>query len=848
MNFKPYNLKVNYTAYPYAITDIPFPVFSWAVDSEGENLFQQEYKITVSHMGKELWDSGFVKSDEQIALYTGEMLPSGAKIDYSITVRDNTGKTSKPSFSHFTTACFEKMQGKWIASPLENDNNVQCFFKKFVIEKEVVRAVLYHCGIGLGRARINGVRLNENRLNPAFTNYVKECLYITDVIDPALIKKGENTVEIDVAGGWRKNYGRYLDNMSTDRQIEFMGNMCLNAQLVIYFTDGTKEVIATDIDWECTTIPIVSAHLFNGETYDETYEKTYAKAVLSDFKTENFHAQTLEPIVVKQVVEPRASYVINGKRIYDFGENLAGVVRLKAKGTANGTACFKLRHAELVDQNGDIYTMPLRSAQATDRYIAKSGECDIDYIPEFTYHGFRYARLEIEGDFDGEVSLTAIKLYTDVDTDGFFRCGNSIVNEIYEAAIRTERCNIHSLATDCPQRDERLGWLNDATVRFPVMPYSFNIAQLFKKIAADITNEQDEMGRITCTAPYVFGERPADPVCSSYLIAAQEHYKMTGSAQVIEKHYTNFVMWNNYLKSRRNDGIVDYSYYGDWAGPEDCCNSGCYLGDAQFDVPDEFDPGATGSKFIPGKMISTGCHFLNYKILARFARILGKTEDEQEFRKEAECVQKSYLKKWFDKSTGKVLNGSQACQAFSLYIGIIPGEFTDKAAKVMADAVKESGMRIQTANITTPMLLDMLSKYSYEDIAWKLITSTKYPSLGYMIANGATTIWERFELKEDSGMNSHNHPMYASITGWIWRSLVGFKTVVPNKLYEINLNVPKELLYFETKIPLLCGSIYIRYEEKYGRKNLFTDVPFGMKLKVNFEGNTHEQSSGFHTV
>lgn len=841
MSFSPYNLRVNYVKSPYAVVEDMNPVFTWAVKGAKSGRSQEKYHIVVSFENIVLWDSGFVKSDCMSAVYPLDNLPSGAKIEWSIEVTDDCGEHSSAERAFFTTACFEEINAKWIASSLENGHNVQYFSKKIILDKIPERAVVYHCGLGYGKAYVNGKELNRTHLNPAFTNYVKECLYVTDVIDTAMLKKGENTVSIAVAGGWRKNYGHYLTNMSEERKIEFMGDMCLKAQIVFWFADGTKMISETDTDWDCETGPLTFSHLFDGETYDEEYIKKTEKAIISDFETENFHAQTLEPICVKKEIRPVFEYNLSGKIIYDFGENLAGVVRIKAAGTANGAVSFRLRHAETTNDSGEIYTVPLRGALQSDCYKAKSGECNFEWTPEFTYHGFRFAELEIDGDFDGSVELTALSLYTDIDTEGYFKCGNPVFNEIYNAAVRTERCNLHSIATDCPQRDERMGWMNDSTVRFMSMNYTFSTAQLFNKIVNDITNEQDELGRITCTVPFVYGNRPADPVCSSYLIAAMEHYRLTGSNAVIKKHYKNFIKWNEFLSGCAENGIVNYSYYGDWAGPEDCCTSGICNSE-------EFDSGAAHSKYIPGEMVSTGCHYLNYKLLASFAEIAGNNEDKIKFEESAEKVKKAYLDKWFDSESGKIYNGSQACQAFSLFLEIIPEEYSKKAADIMAEAVKNSGYRIQTANITTSMLVDMLSKYGYTDIAWKLLTRTEYPSWGYMLANGATTIWERFELKKDGGMNSHNHPMYGAVTGWIWRSLIGFKATEINKKFEICPNIPEDLLYFETVIPLLCGNLYIKYEKRYGQINLFTDIPFGTEATVKICGREFVQKSGFNTI
>lgn len=856
MKFKPVNLKVNYTKERYAISENQHPVFTWSAVTDYDGSYQSQYRIIVRFEDKILWDSGSVKTHKMKAVYCGSTLPSGAYINWEIELTDNMNRKSRKAYSYFKTALFDEWQGRWICAEKDEGNSVLYFTKHFRIKELPKRAVLYHCGLGLDKAYINGQETDPFRLEPVFTNYRKECQYITSVLNTNTLKIGENIIGIAVGSGWRKNYGRYLNNLSTDRKIEFMGDICLNAQLTMYFDDGTEICVPTDDSWSYDTGAAEYAHLFNGEVYNENREdSTWCTLGLkngkgvrySDFSAGRLVPQTVEPVCIKREIQPIRSYRLNGKIIYDFGENFAGTVRIRGIIKSPNGAHIVIRHAEETDESGELYTASLRSAEAKDTYISRSGERTIDYSPYFTYHGFRYASLEITGASACDIEVTALNFYTDIDNKAFFKCGNALVNEFYACAIRTERNNIHSIASDCPQRDERMGWLNDATVRFLAMPYEFDTERLFEKIIGDIVNEQDEEGRITCTAPFVYGERPADPVCSSFLIAAYEYYIKTGDIGIISKYYGNFIKWNDYLASRAQGGIVEYSYYGDWAGPEDCCRSVSVMAGSDKKKLEEYDTQAAESLFIPGIMVSTGCHYLNYKLLVKFAELLERTEDVERFELAAEHVKEAYIDKWFNKRTAAVYNGSQACQAFSLFIGIIPEKYTARAAELMNEAAVSAGYRIQTGNIITPMLLKMLSEYGYTNTAWRLMTRDGYPSWGYMIANGATTIWERFELKKHGGMNSHNHPMYAAARIWLYESLAGFKTIIPNEEYGADIRMPSELLYFEIEIPISNSSIYIKCEKKYGKLCTFTKVPFGVKLHLKCGEKMFIHTAGFHT-
>ena len=852
MEFYPIGLRTNYMSSEYAVAENNEPVFSWGAVNSLDNAYQTAFRIVVSSCGECLWDSGIVRSQVQSVKYNGAALKSGAIHEWTLELTDNFGNVSLEARGFFKTVCFDGWSGKWIESSTEKEHEVQYFTCDFTLDKLPERAVLYHCGIGLDKAYINGSALSGNRLQPAFTNYQKECEYITDIVDITALRHGKNIIGIAVGGGWRKNYGHYLDNISETRAIEFMGNIRLNAQLVLYFKDKTVKTIATDGTWKCMSGAITYSHLFNGEVYDESNEKKdwntdpykyECKPVEKSPDKYRLRPQLIEPVKEKRRLCPISEYYVDGKHIFDFGENFAGVTVLCAKGRCAGTVRFRIRHAELTDSDGNLFCGPLRGAVAEDIYIAKPGECDILYSPEFTYHGFRYAQLEIEGEFSGTARLEAVSFYTDIDTDNYFKCSDMTVNEFYNCVLRTERANLHSIASDCPQRDERMGWLNDATVRFPALKYSFMPVRLFEKIVGDISNEQDEQGRITCTAPFIYGERPADPVCSSYLIAAKEHYLITGSTELIRKYYDNFSAWNEYLRSRRRDGIVDYSYYGDWAGPADCCYRTDTIGDSDKKKLEEYDTDAANSIYMPGNMISTVFHYINYKLLIEFAELIGKDDDTEHYRKEADIVRKAFSKKWYN-GNGIVHNGSQACQALALYAGMLPENDERSAAEVMNNAVAAAGYRLQTANITTPMLINMLMQYGYGDTAWKLLSRKEYPSWGYMIANGATTIWERFELKKSCGMNSHNHPMYGAAVSSLYEGLAGWRVIVPGRKFSINPIILDEVNYYELKIPTISGAVYLKAEHKYGAKTVFISVPFG--VTVVFGGR--EYTSGSHLI
>ena len=392
---------------------------------------------------------------------------------------------------------------------------------------------------------------------------------------------------------------------------------------------------------------------------------------------------------------------------------------------------------------------------------------------------------------------------------------------------------MHSILTDCPQRDERMGWMNDATVRFEETPYNFDISRIFPKIVRDLRAEQTkaEDGAITCTAPFIWGARPADPVCSSYLVAGYETWLHRGNTAILAEAFDGFAAWEEHLLARSESYIVNYSYYGDWAGPAYACLSA----------------EAAQSAVTDGRLMSTGYSYLNCRLLTKMAEILGRTADAEKFRAIGENVRAAYLAKWLDPETGIVERGSQGAQAFSLWLGILPEEVREKAAAVLAADLVARDYAITTGNLCTRYLFDALFRYGYVEEAWRVLTREEYPSYGFMIQNEATTVWERFELKKAPGMNSHNHPMYGAVGYVFYAYLCGIRPIAPGyQRVEIAPVFPKELRSAHGVVDTVRGEISVRWSVRYGKRYLFVDLPANVTATVRFAGTVHEVTGGYH--
>jgi alpha-L-rhamnosidase len=756
-------------------------------------------------------------------------MKSGFEYRLSLSLRDENGEESCSSENYIRASLFEEWDAPWIKPSEDLGDAVIYFGREFELDNtDIENAVLYICGIGYHKATLNGSSLSDHRLAPSISNYNKRCYYETLDVS-ALLKVGKNHLDVSVAQGWRRNLGDYLKH-TKDKTASFFGAPQLTAILSVSFEDGRHLKIVTDEKWSAKKGNITSSHLFDGESYDARISDEPADAcVITDKPSKDtvMCPDLLEPITVKKIFTPVSIYKVTDGYIFDLGQNIAGVSEITVPADLSEGTRIVLQHAEMLGDDGDIYTLPLRGAKATDTYIVGK-ENPSTWSPSFTYHGFRYVKVCGLPCRPPKNFLRGLQFYTDIDSGSSFRCGSALVNNLQNMIVMTERDNIHSIATDCPQRDERMGWLNDASVRFEEMPYNFDVGRLFPKIIGDIRDEQID-GAITCTAPYIFGNRPADPVSSSFLIAAYMSYMHYGNTEIIRDTYPSMCAWNEYLEKISENGIIPLTYYGDWASPEDCC-----IGYAE-------------SALTPGEFMSTGYHYLNSRLLATFAEILGKSGDAERHIKRADFVRKAMLSKWLS-ADGRIATGSQACQAFALRLGILPEDMRAKAADIMNEEVIRAGMRLTTGNLCTLYLMEMLAEYGYIDTAWELITREEYPSWGYMMQNGATTVWERFELKKDPGMNSHCHPMYGSVGKWLYTHIAGITPLCAGfDKIQIRPYMPKKLLSAEATVNTIKGDVTVKWNKAYGKINLLVDIPNGSEANVIFGGKEYALSGGTHT-
>ncbi len=533
-------------------------------------------------------------------------------------------------------------------------------------------------------------------------------------------------------------------------------------------------------------------------------------------------AAALEPIQVvatrraEKILQPRP-----GTYVFDMGQNLAGWSRLRVRGPAGGRVL--LRFAETIHPDGTVNQENLRTAKATDTYILKGGgeEC---WEPRFTYHGFRYVQVEGYPGVPTADDVVARVVRSAVAPAGSFASSSELLNRIDRMVRWTEASNLHGAPTDCPQRDERMGWLNDLAARSEEAIYNFDMARLFAKWVDDIADAQDpRTGAITDTAPFRWGRRPADPVSVCYLQIPWLLYVHYGDIYTLRKHYGGMRAWVDFLTGCAQDGIIPYSYYGDWAPPVHLGISGS-LGSSAV------------SRDTPGALVSTACYAFSLDLLSRIAGVLQRGAECAAYRALAEQTRQAYHRRFWDEEVGGYGSNNQSCNAISLYMDMVPPQCRPRVvANLVRDVVERRDCHLTTGNICTKYLLEVLTAAGHGDVAYSIANQETYPSWGYMLANGATTLWERWELATGSGMNSHNHPMLGSVGSWLYRAIGGIRADEEGPgfaAFEVRPHVDPRLQHAHCTLKTMRGEVHAAWQIDDGGLQLTVRVPVGSTARV----------------
>jgi len=727
------------------------PVLSWGGYTDIKNNFQTSCHVIVKSSGEVLWDSGVIKTSSSFVKYSGAPLPVGKRIDFSVSVSGSDGVFSPEVSEFFYIGSLEDVSlAKWICASEDMESVPVYFNKKFTLGDSVSDARIYVASAGFCHVSINGCSIDSSFLGPAHTEYNKTCLYTLIPEVHKFLCNGENTIDIILADGWRRNNGEYLKIYNNTPA--FFGTPCLWAAMNVTLKNGQNVWITTDETWMWGRGNITFSHLFDGEQFDARMNRSQIFPVslyMGDIGI--LKPMMLPPIREKKVYKPISIHSTEeGKFILDFGTNFSGVIRIRIPcGLKKGSRII-LRHGQLLNPDGTLNAQTLRGAKSEDAYIASGDENGLTFWqPMFTCHGFRYA--EVSGyPYLNSNDVSGIMLCTDLTQTLEFNSGSAVLNAIHNMLLQTEKCTNQGAANDTCGRSERMHWLDDGINRYPEIACNFDISRYYRHLLMLIRDTQENDGSITCTAPYIYGKRPGDPLSSSYLLLAEELFARLKNIEILKEYYPSFCRWENCLLNNSTDYILNYSYYGDWAGPE-------------YSRDKTTMGGGAGSLTIPAVMVGTAMSMYTAKLLKQFAEILGKAEDVNYYSELFGKIKEAFLNKWYDPALKKVHNGSLSCSALALWLDIIPHEDAVIIARNMKDELVNSGYRFTTGAFCLQFMCHMLIKFGYVDEFYELMTREEYPSFGYMLKCGATTGWEKYEYLTGGNMNAHIHALQVSV-------------------------------------------------------------------------------------
>lgn len=759
------------------------PQLSWQLNSPKRKVMQTAYEIRVGEnistleKGKKLqWNSGKITSDQSVhVMYNGAALQSGKKYFWQVRIWDNEGKSSAwsaPAFFQMALLNNNEWKAKWIAPGYIEDSVLRpspMFRKQFNASKKIKSATVYITAHGLYEAQINGKRVGDAYFTPGWTSYNKRLQYqVYDVTD--LIKRGGNVIGVTLGSGWYRGHLAWENNKNI-----YGKDISLLLQFEIVYADGSKQTILSDESWKCSTGSIISSSIYNGETIDARKNKAgwempgYDDTKWNGVKVENFSYCNLvatynEPAKKHETFKPiKVITTPKGEKVIDFGQNLVGWVMLHVKGNAGDTVV--IQHAEVLDKAGNFYTENLRAAKATSTYIL-NGNGDEFFEPHFTYYGFRYIKIEgIKGDPNPD-DFTAVAIYADMKETGTFITSNPLVNQLQHNIQWGQKGNFLDVPTDCPQRDERLGWTGDAQVFSRTAAFNMGVYNFFEKWMKDVAADQLPDGSVPFVIPNVLGLKSAGSAGWSDVstIIPWNMYLAYGDKKILENQYSSMKAWVEYMHSKSINNL--------W-------NTGFNFGDWLFYRPDDDNDGRAA---VTDKYLIAQCFYAHStQLLMNAANVLGKTEDVSFYSGLLKKIKDAFIKEYMTPN-GRLVSGTQTAYVLALNFDMLPENLRAQAAERLAENIKSYNFHLTTGFLGTPYLCHVLTRFGYDSIAYKLLLQETYPSWLYPVKMGATTIWERWDGEkpdgtfENPGMNSFNHYAYGAIGDWMYRKMVGLDT------------------------------------------------------------------------
>lgn len=827
-----YDVRIEYQKNPIGI-DVREPRVSWKIKSNDRNTRQAMYQLQVSKeesFDTVVWDSGEVASDESIHIVLKDLNPESKTRYYvRVHVTDQAGNESgwsESSFFEMGLLQASEWQAKWISTPESIDKKASPQFRfSFKVKDKVKNARIYATALGLYELHLNGNRVGEEYFTPGWTSYYTRLQYQTyDVTDQ--IVYGDNEWTALLGNGW------YRGNLGWEHQKEIYGNrLGLLAELHLEYQDGTTEVVKTDEAWEVAESAIRESELYHGETVDAQFEvRNWQPVTILNESKEKIVAQENEP--VRKINTLPAKELIRtpkGEIVIDFGQNMVGWVEFDIEGKPGQTV--EIKHAEVLDSDGNFYTENLRTAKQTNTYILR-GEGKETFAPRFSFQGFRY--IQLIGFEDGQIQLEnfrGIVLHSDMEMTGDFKSSDEMINQLQHNIVWGLKGNFLDVPTDCPQRDERLGWTGDAQMFIRTASYLANVAPFFTKWLRDLEADQREDGAVPFVIPNVLSqidepekENQQDSFGSAAwgdaaVINPWTLYIAYGDKRILEEQYDSMKAWISYIKAQGDNPYL-------W-------NTGFHFGDwlALDSKPDSY-VGATDRAYI-----ATAFYAYSTSIVKKTAQILGEEEDYQYYAELEENIVKAFQDEYVTPN-GKLSVPTQTAHVLALMFGLVDTHAKKRVVEELEKLLQETDYHLTTGFVGTPYLNHVLTENGLNDAAYTLLFQKDYPSWLYQITKGATTIWEHWDgIKEDGSfwsadMNSFNHYAYGAIGDWLYRKVAGIELdeqVPAFKHFTIQPHIGDDLDWVEATYESMYGEIKSAWRKSEAG---------GIELEVTVPANT----------
>ncbi|SHI02560.1 alpha-L-rhamnosidase [Clostridium grantii] len=822
-------LKCEYQTNPIGI-DVKNPRFSWQIESEKQNIIQETYRIQCSNNKtfeekKLLWDTGFVSTNNSNQIeYKGRELSSFQGVYWRVMVETNRGVSAFSEIAYFEMGFLDtEWLGNWITSDVKFQAKDQCpiLKKNIYLTDTPVSARMYITSLGVYESEINSNKVNQDILAPGWTSYNNHLQYQTyDVKD--MLVKGENTIAVTLGSGW------YMGKIGFEKhggpENRYGDTVALLAQIEAKYADGQSQIIVTDDSWKSDQSAIIFSGIYDGEHYDARIEssKNYDElASVKIYEPENqfdIVGQITPGVRVIDTIKPVELITTpNGDKVLDFGQNMVGWVKVSAQGNAGDE--IYLKHGEIMLDN-EFYNVNMRSAKTEALYILK-GEGIETFEPHFTFFGFRYVKIE---KYPGDIDINQFKgivISSDIEYSGMFKCSNEKVNKLYENIVWGQKGNFVDIPTDCPQRDERLGWTADTQVFAATACYNAMSVSFYDKWLKDLAFDQLPNGCVPFVVPDVVRDsRTSSAWGDAATIVPYTLYRFYKDKKILERQYHSMKKWVEYIRAEgETETLWNTGFqFNDWLAKDGYGLTTMH--------------GAT-----PKDLVATAMFYYSTTLLVKSAQVLGYTEDVAKYNNLAERIKQTFNYEFVTKA-GRISGETQTAYTLAIQFNLLDDKNIEVATKQLVELVRREEHRITTGFVGTPYIAHVLSNNGYNEDAYRMLLNEECPGWLYQVNMGATTIWERWDSLLPDGsinsgrMNSFNHYAYGSIAQWLFEVVLG---ITPDNGFQ-TFNIapkPNPLLGFARgAIDTLYGRIQSAWEINEETITVSVSIPCNTTAKL----------------